>query len=102
MHRLLLPPARRMDGVIRLPYVQDVPGRLTSQFQGSLMHFDALRRVKTTAKNRIALSPLATPQQFVTQPSGGVNTPAAMTAGAHKMNARRVVAKTRGQSAGIE
>jgi hypothetical protein len=91
-----------MDGVIRLPYVQDVPGRLTTQFQTSLMHFDALRRVKTTAKNRIATTPLATPQQFVTEPSGGVNTPASMTAGAHKMNARRAVAKTRGQSAGIE
>ncbi|HWD76929.1 MAG TPA: hypothetical protein VG371_17460 [Solirubrobacteraceae bacterium] len=91
-----------MNDVIRLPYIQDVPGRLATQFQTSLMHTDALRRVKTTAKNRIATGPLSTPQMFVTEPSGGVNTPGSMAAGAQKMNARRLVAKTPGQSAGIE
>lgn len=101
MHRLLTPPSRRMEGVVRLPYIQDVPGRTTGQFQRSLMHFDALRRVKTTAKNRIALGPLSTPQMFVTEPSGGTNTPPSMASGAHKMNARRLVAKTPGQSAGM-
>lgn len=101
MHPLLLPPGRRMEGVIRLPRVQNAHGAFTQQFQASLMHSDALRLVKTTASNRIALGPLATPQQFITHPSGGVNTPGSMTHGAHKMNARRAVAKTRGQSAGI-
>lgn len=100
-HRLLVPPARRMSDTIRLPELQDVPGRLTTQFQSSLMVRDALRRVKTSP-TRICTAPLAELQRFVEQPSGGTNTPAAMAAGAHKMNSRRLVAKTRGQSAGIE
>lgn len=101
MHPMLLPPSRRMEGVLRLPTVQNAHGAATQQFQASLMHSDALRRVKTTAKNRIVLGPLATPQRFVTAPSGGVNTPGSMASGSHKMNSRRLVAKTRGQSAGM-
>ncbi|MGI8412655.1 MAG: hypothetical protein ACR2QA_09210 [Solirubrobacteraceae bacterium] len=102
MHRLLLPPARRLEGVIRMPELQDAHGRATTQFLSSLMPSDALRRVKTTASNRVCVGPLSTPQMFVTAPSGGVNTHGAMIAGAHKMNSRRLVSKTRGASAGIE
>ncbi len=101
MHRLLLPPNRRMEGVIRLPYVQDAHGRTTTQFQQSLMHTDALRRVKTTASNRIAVGPLSTPQVFITEPSGGSNTPESMAVGTPKMNARRIVNKTSGRTAGM-
>lgn len=100
-HRLLVPPARRMSDVIRLPEIQDTQGRLTTQFLSSLMVTDALRRVKTSP-TRICTSPLANLQRFVEVASGGSNTPHAMAAGAHKMNSRRLVAKTRGQSAGIE
>lgn len=103
MHRLLLPPARRMEGRMRLPDVQDAAGRTTTSFLSSLMIADALRRVKTTAgQSRTAIGPLPELQSFVTEPSGGVNTQGAMIAGQMKMNARRLVAKTRGESAGIE
>lgn len=102
MHPLLqLPPSRRMEGVIRTPPIQDVDRRLALQLVSSMMIPDALRRAKTTAKNRIAISPLASPQLFVSEPSGGTNTPGSMATGAHKMNSRRLVAKTRGQSAGV-
>lgn len=95
------PPANRMSGVIRLPPVQDVVGPVTRQLQASLMHFDALRRVKTTARNRICTAPLASPQMYIYQPSGGTNSPESMATGTPKMNARRLVNKTSGKSAGM-
>jgi len=100
-HPLLVPPARRLDGVIRLPQIQNTHGALTRQLQASLMERDSLRRVKTTARNRILQGPVSSPQLFVSQPSGGVNTPGSMAGGAVKMNARRLVSKTPGQSAGV-
>ncbi len=101
MHPLLLPPARRMEGVIRMPSPQNAGAAFTQQLLDSMMSRDALRKVKTTASNRIALGPLSSPQMFVTEPAGGTNTPESMAPGAHKMNARRLVSKTRGASAGI-
>ena len=95
------PPSTRLEGVIRLPYPQDAHGAVTRQFQASLMIADAIGRAGTTASNRKCTAPLESPQMFVTQPSGGVNTPGQMATGAPKVNARRAVSQTRGQSAGI-
>lgn len=101
MHPLLQPPQRRMATKIRMPAIQNVSRAVAGNLQATLMDRDALRRIKTTARNQICTAPLATPQIFVTVPSGGVNTPASMRAGSHKMNSPRAVAKTRGQSAGL-
>lgn len=99
MHPLLQPPQHRMSTKIRMPAIQDVSHAVAGNLQASLMDRDAFRLIKTTARNRICSGPLSSPQLFVT--SGGVNTPASMRAGSHKMNSPRSVAKTRGQSAGL-
>jgi hypothetical protein len=97
-----MPPLRSvMTSTLRMPEVQRVDESITRNLQETLMDRDALRRVKTGARQtRVCVAPLAQLQKFVT-PQGGVNTAPSMAAGAHKMNSRRLVAKTRGQSAGI-
>lgn len=95
------PPARALAGVMRLPYPQDAHGASVRQFRASMMIPDAIRRAGTTASNRTCTAPLQTPQMFVTEPSGGTNTPQQMITGAAKINAKRAVSQTRGQSAGI-
>ncbi len=95
-----LPPLpRRMVGTLRMPELQHAQAKTVQSFQGSLMVQDAIRRAGTTS-NRICRASLPSPQVFL-EPSGGTNTPGSMAAGGVKMNARRNVSKTRGQSAGV-
>jgi hypothetical protein len=101
MHLSQVPPGRPvLTSTLRLPAVQHPTSAIARNLQETLMDRDALRRIKTTARNRKLQGPVASPQRFI-EPVSGPNTPPAMIAGSHKMNARRVVNKTRGQSGGI-
>jgi hypothetical protein len=100
MHKLLLPPGRRIMGqTMRLPPVQEPNAVIARNLLETLMDSDALRRIKRSMQSNKASGPLATMQRF-TRPDGGINQAPSMDAGAHKMNARRVVNKTPGKTAG--
>jgi hypothetical protein len=86
-----------MTSTLRLPAVQDIDGAIAGNLQATLQDRDALRRIRTTAGNRIAKGGLPSPQHF-TRPDGGVNQAPSMDAGAVKMNARRLVNKTPGNA----
>jgi hypothetical protein len=92
------PTRRVLDNTFRLPPIQEPTAAIAANLRDTLMDRDALRRIKTTASNRKCRATLASPQRF-TRPDGGINQAPAMDAGAHKMNARRLVNKTRGASA---
>ncbi len=102
MHRLLQTYERRVahHTLRHMPSPHDPQSAIANNLQATLMDRDALRRAGTTAKNRKLQGPVASPQRF-TSPAMGPNTAPQMQSGAHKMNAPRNVAKTRGQSAGI-
>jgi hypothetical protein len=96
---LLLSPVRPVfTNTFRLPPVQDPTGAIARNLHDTLMDRDALRRIKTTARNRKLSGGINTPQQFVRATGGSSNDPAAMATGAHKMNARRLVNKTASSS----
>jgi hypothetical protein len=97
---LLLSPARPVfTNTFRMPQPQDPTGVIARNLHDTLMDRDALRRIKTTARNRILSGTVHSPQTF-TRPDGGVNQPDSMAAGAVKMNARRLVNKTAAAAAG--
>ncbi|MFL5910765.1 MAG: hypothetical protein ACJ768_09395 [Gaiellaceae bacterium] len=97
MHRLLLSPVRRvLDNTFRLPPVHDPTRAISENLHATLMDRDALRRVKTTAGQSRKLTATVHSPQVFTRPDGGINQPASMAAGAHKMNARRLSTKTAG------
>lgn len=99
MRTLLLSPVRPVfTNTFRLPPVQDPTGAIARNLQATLMDSDALRRIKTTARNRKLPALVQTPQVFTRAAGGSSNDPAAMASGAHKMNARRLVNKTASSS----
>lgn len=99
-HRLLVPPVRRMEGVARLPLIQD-PGRAGSrQLLASMRTRDSLRLLKTTGRN-IAPGPLPQMQSFVMAGPGYPNTPESMQNGRRFDNAPRVAGKTTGADVGF-
>jgi hypothetical protein len=99
---LLLSPVRPVfTNTFRLPPVQDPTGAIARNLQATLMDVDALRRIKTTAKNRKLSGGIPSPQAFTRAAGGSSNDPAAMASGSHKMNARRLINKTSGSSAGM-
>jgi hypothetical protein len=99
VHRLLLTPERRiLRSTFRLPMMQDPTGVIAGNLRETLMDRDSLRRIKTTGgQSRKLIGTIDSPQVF-TRPDGGVNQPGSMDAGAHKMNARRLVGKTPGSA----
>ena len=98
--RNMLRPARPILQPSRMPEIQHVAHALASELQASLMDAQpATRLAKTTSRNRKLSGPLASPQRFVMD--AGSNSHPAIAAGAHKVNARRLVNKTPGQTAGI-
>jgi hypothetical protein len=97
-HRLLIPPNRRMEGKIHLPMVQDIGGANTRRWYGSLRGREDFRIVRT--RPNVSRAPLPALQVFVMSGPGQPNTPESMNSGLRKSNARRLVDKTRGQSAG--
>jgi hypothetical protein len=88
-----------LDGTLRLPQPQQPTRAIARNLQETLMDRDALRRSKSRGSLKCT-SPLAAIQRFTTPPMG-TNTPELLASGAHKMNARRALSKTRGQGAGI-
>lgn len=99
-HRLLVPPVRRMEGQARLPVIQDLEAN-TRAWHSTLRVRDSLRLARTSG-TMTALGPLPAVQRFAVDPAGGVNSPESMQPGLRIANARRLVDKTRGQSAGMQ
>jgi len=103
MQRLLVRPYRRLEGRIRLPEIQHIGRDVSRQMTASMMTRDSLR-LSGTSRAGIITGPLAPVQIFATQSDPGemfVNSEANMTSGLLIGNARRLVTKTRGQSAGV-
>lgn len=100
LRRGVLFPGRRVLPAQRMPEIQHPARAIANELQSTLMdRAPSTRLAKTTARNRKLGGPVASPQKFVTD--AGSNTAPTMASGAHKMNARRLVNKTPGQTAGI-
>jgi hypothetical protein len=101
MHRnpLLQPGPGKFTGRIRLPMIQDIGGDATRVWFAGLRKRDDLRLVRTNTPT--ATGPLPSMQTFLVDHAGGPNSPSSMAAGLKVGNARKLVDKSRGQSAGM-
>lgn len=73
-HRLLVPPARRLEGRIRLPLIQHPTEQIAGNLITTLMDRDsAMRRIKTSSRQRKVTGPLPAVQVFTHEQAGGVN-----------------------------
>lgn len=89
-----------MQGQARLPVIQDLEANTRAWF-ATMRVRDSLRLVRTSG-TMTALGPLPTVQRFAVNPAGGTNSSENMQPGLRIANARRLVDKTRGQSAGMQ
>lgn len=99
-HPLLQPGPGKFTGRIRLPMIQDIGGDNTRRWYASLRKRDDLRLVRTS-QTQIAKGPLPSMQIFAVDHAGGPNSPESMAPGLMVANARKLVDKSRGQSAGM-
>lgn len=97
--QLLEPGPGKWTGRLRLPPVQDIGGDATRVWWAGMRKRDDLRLVRTNTP--VANGPLPSPQVFLVDDAGGPNSPESMTAGLMVGNARKLVDKSRGQSAGM-
>lgn len=97
--QLLEPGPGKWSGRLRLPPIQDIGGDATRVWFASLRKRDDLRKVRTNTP--VAKGPLPSMQIFAVDPAGGPNSPDSMSAGIPISNARKLVDKNRGQSAGM-